>query len=130
MDPRVKTALADLQKQHDLSMICYEGRKKCLDVLSQIKQQKENIKSKSTKRDSTAAKSFRDLNFLLSSLETSPPGSKEISFDRLGNNFASLMNILQDNDMPPTSQIINAVRNAEKQLNDLIKKWNAYQATQ
>ena len=28
MDPRVKTSLKDLQRQHDLSMICYEGKKK------------------------------------------------------------------------------------------------------
>ncbi|MEY3922180.1 MAG: hypothetical protein RL634_1941 [Bacteroidota bacterium] len=27
MDPRVKTSLKDLQRQHDLSMICYEGKK-------------------------------------------------------------------------------------------------------
>ena len=101
-----------------------------MEALNQIRQQKEDLKSKSTNRDSTAAKSFRDLNFLLSSLETSAPGSKEMSFDRLGNNFASLMNILQETDMPPTSQTIMAVTNAGKQLDDLIKKWNAYQATQ
>ena len=28
MDPRVKTSVKDLQRQHDLSMICYEGKKK------------------------------------------------------------------------------------------------------
>jgi len=28
MDPRVKTTMKDLQRQHDLSMICYEGKKK------------------------------------------------------------------------------------------------------
>jgi hypothetical protein len=28
MDPRVKTSIKDLQRQHDLSMICYEGKKK------------------------------------------------------------------------------------------------------
>ncbi len=28
MDPRVKTSVEDLQRQHDLSMICYEGKKK------------------------------------------------------------------------------------------------------
>jgi len=28
MDPRVKTSMKDLQRQHDLSMICYEGMKK------------------------------------------------------------------------------------------------------
>jgi photosystem II stability/assembly factor-like uncharacterized protein len=31
MDPRVKTSLKDLQRQHDLSMICYEGKKKTKD---------------------------------------------------------------------------------------------------
>jgi len=30
MDPRVKTSLKDLQRQHDLSMICYEGKKKTM----------------------------------------------------------------------------------------------------
>jgi len=30
MDPRVKTPIAQLQKQHDLSIICYEGRKKSM----------------------------------------------------------------------------------------------------
>ncbi len=31
MDPRVKTSMKDLQRQHDLSMICYEGKKKTKD---------------------------------------------------------------------------------------------------
>ena len=30
MDPRVKTGTAQWQRQHDLSMICYEGRKKSM----------------------------------------------------------------------------------------------------
>jgi hypothetical protein len=30
IDPRVKTSLNDLKRQHDLSMICYEGRKKSM----------------------------------------------------------------------------------------------------
>jgi photosystem II stability/assembly factor-like uncharacterized protein len=30
MDPRVKTPIAQLQKQHDLSVICYMGRKKSM----------------------------------------------------------------------------------------------------
>ena len=32
MDPRVKTSVKDLQRQHDLSMICYEGKKKTRDT--------------------------------------------------------------------------------------------------
>jgi hypothetical protein len=45
MDPRIKTSAADLQKQHDLSMVCYEGRleiskisKTTVSVHSQIKE--------------------------------------------------------------------------------------------
>jgi hypothetical protein len=34
MDPRVKTPVVELQKQHDLSLQCYEGRKKCMAMLS------------------------------------------------------------------------------------------------
>jgi photosystem II stability/assembly factor-like uncharacterized protein len=31
MDPRVKTSLTDLKRQHDLSVMCYEGRKKSME---------------------------------------------------------------------------------------------------
>lgn len=34
MDPRVKTPVAALQKQHDLSLQCYEARKKCMAMMS------------------------------------------------------------------------------------------------
>jgi hypothetical protein len=36
MDPRVKTPIAQLQKQHDLSVICYEGRKKSMVKFPEI----------------------------------------------------------------------------------------------
>jgi photosystem II stability/assembly factor-like uncharacterized protein len=36
MDPRVKTPMIQLQKQHDLSVICYEGRKKSMAKFPEI----------------------------------------------------------------------------------------------
>ena len=36
MDPRVKTPIAQLQRQHDLSMICYEGRIKSIQKYPSI----------------------------------------------------------------------------------------------
>ena len=36
MDPRVKTPIAQLHKQHDLSVICYEGRKKSMVKFPEI----------------------------------------------------------------------------------------------
>jgi hypothetical protein len=38
MDPRVKTSTTQWQRQHDLSMICYEGRKKSLNKFPAIYQ--------------------------------------------------------------------------------------------
>jgi len=37
MDPRVKTSLKDLQKQHDLSLICYKNTLTCQNILKQGK---------------------------------------------------------------------------------------------
>jgi hypothetical protein len=70
MDPRVKTSMQDLQKQHDLSMICYEGRKKTIDKNPAL---------------------FRK--------------------------FSALFEILEQTEMPPTTQVINAVLAAQKELN-------------
>lgn len=39
MDPRVKTSLKDLQKQHDLSLICYHNTITCHDILNHGKLQ-------------------------------------------------------------------------------------------
>ena len=36
MDPRVKTPMNQLKRQHDLSVICYEGRKKTLKQFPEI----------------------------------------------------------------------------------------------
>ena len=129
MDPRVKTSVADLRKQHDLSLQCYEGRKKCMEILNEIRNQRQGLKMKIANTDSVASKSFRDLDFLLSSLETDSPGSSNPSFNRLNNNFASLMNILQETDMPPTTQTVSAVKETQSRLTELLKKWNQVNST-
>lgn len=113
MDPRVKTSIADLQKQHDLSLKCYEDRKKCMDVLNEIREYKTTLAT----QDSTKIRQ-------LTELENMPQGSRAPSFGRLNGNFAALQNILQETDMPPTTQTIAAVKEAQKQLTDLLKKWN------
>jgi photosystem II stability/assembly factor-like uncharacterized protein len=69
MDPRVKTAVKDLQRQHDLSVICYEGRK--------------------------------------ATAERNPALSRK---------FATLFDILDQTDMPPTTQTEAAVWLLKKEL--------------
>lgn len=45
------------------------------------------------------------------------------SLGRLIGNFSSIMDILQDSDRPPTSQVILAVNEAKKELNNVQLKW-------
>jgi hypothetical protein len=36
MDPRVKLSVADLQKQHDLSLQCYKSRMQCMALQQEV----------------------------------------------------------------------------------------------
>ncbi|HEV8283414.1 MAG TPA: hypothetical protein VGQ09_03845 [Chitinophagaceae bacterium] len=121
IDPRVKTSTADLQKQHDLALQCYEGRKKCMEILNEIRLYRSGLKSQDSlsKKDQQAA-----------ALESTPQGSQEQSFGKLNNSFAALQTVLQETDMPPTTQTIAAVSEAQKQLNELLKKWNELKSKQ
>lgn len=123
MDPRVKTAAVNLQKQFTLSMQCYEARKKCMQILDEIKLLRQNLKGRPT-NPGDASKSFRDLDFILASFEKDSPGEPHPNFTHMANVFGSLMSLLQETDMPPTTQAMIGVTDAQKQLTDLLKKWN------
>ncbi len=95
MDPRVKTGVKDLTTQHDLSLMCYNNMQKCMDALKATEADAEN-----------AAELRKELN---SSLR----------------NFSSIQNILQDSDMPPTTQTIAAAKEAEKTFTATWKKYTS-----
>ena len=59
----------------------------------------------------------------MAELESTPQGSIEPSFGRLNSGFASVFNALQDSDMPPTTQMINAAKELNQQMVNLKKKW-------
>ena len=58
-------------------------------------------------------------NQLAKEIETLQTG-----FNRLLNSFASVHSALQDSDMPPTTQQVNAAKELQQQLIELKKKWN------
>ena len=130
MDPRVKTSLADLKKQHDLSLQCYEGRKKCIDLIEEIHQFRAMLRSQLTSAEIHVAEKLGPLEKAAGLLENAVQGSQEPSFSRLTNTFASIFNTLQDNDWPPTTQAIAATTEAQKQLQVLVTKWNALKVKQ
>jgi hypothetical protein len=117
MDPRVKTSLSNLQTQHDLSWQGYNGRKECMKILDDIRAYRVKIKNE------LSSDEFNKKDKALRELEITQQGSIEPSFGRLNNGFASAFGALQDSDMPPTTQMINAVKELNQQMIVLKKKW-------
>jgi hypothetical protein len=111
MDPRVKTSLKDLQLQHDLSLQAYNNRKQIMQISNEIAILKTKIKDQPT-IDS------------LDKFVAGARGSKEISLSQMEGSFGTLHNLLQDSDMPPTIQMINAMREAKANFQRLLLKWN------
>lgn len=123
-DPRVKRINADLQKQHDLSLQCYQGKIKCTDLINDIKTFRVQLQSKLKNATAAAAEKFAAMDNDAALLQNSKAGISEPGFANLNNSFAGILNILQEADMPPTSQAIAAVAATQKQLQILIIKWN------
>ena len=118
MDPRVKTSTATLQQQHDLSLQCYNSREECMKILEDIRSYRSNLKNQFSNADELNKK-----DKLARELENTPQGSTEPSFGRLNGGFASVFGALQDSDTPPTTQMINAVKELNQQMSVLKKKW-------
>jgi len=125
MDPRVTTPVSDLQKQHDLSLICYKGKLNCIATLSEIKSFRDQLHVKMIDAHPPRIEKYIDLEKEISLLENAGPGVQEPNFSRLKNTFSSLLNILQDADLPPTDQVTTSVAESQKQLATLTAKWKA-----
>ena len=102
IDPRVKTTNTQLKQIHDLSLICYEGRQKAMEA---IKESEE----------------FRKIaRFTEEGLKKVM--AREASLQKADNAFSKLLNILENTDMPATSQTIKEVSENKKMLEAALKK--------
>jgi hypothetical protein len=111
MDPRVKTSVRDLQTQHDLSLQAYNNRKQVLQIIDEI----------SILKTKTKAQPIIDT---LNKLQNGVRGSQATGFAQLDGTFTSLHDLLQDSDMPPTTQMISGMKEANINFQKLIEKWN------
>ncbi len=116
MDPRVKTSMTNLQEQHDLSMLCFEERKKITNTLKETGSIHNQIKELSPKATGILATSLYDLDKKISNIENTNPNNKTGSFNQINSSFATLFNIFQGADMPPTTQAVEAVNASEKNM--------------
>lgn len=130
MDPRVKTATAGLKKQHDLSLTCYEGRLAARKAREAIEAASKKLKDLIAKNGSQAD-ALSNLAQELNALEGTSGGRRgggnrnnAVSFGSIESAFASLLAILTENDMPPTTQMVAGVAQTQKQLTELQAKWD------
>lgn len=119
MDPRVKTAESDLNKQHDLSLACYKSRQQIPVVLQEMNSVKTQIQSLALpKKDNGLAAKLKTLESTIAAFETAKPNSKSLDAA-----FSSVFNILHDTDMPPTTQTVAAATDTQKAFDGWLKKW-------
>ncbi|MBS1669132.1 MAG: glycoside hydrolase [Bacteroidetes bacterium] len=126
MDPRVKTSMTDLLRQHDLSMICYQGRLQCMDALKEIAGIRLHIKEKMTSAKKKEMEKLKELDDQLAALEGTGGrrrGAAGEGYSGLESSFAGVFNILQEADMPPTEQASQAVQLLQESLKTLMQKW-------
>ena len=113
MDPRVTTSMADLQKQHDLSMLCYEGRKTISKTSKETISIHNQIKELTGKAKGDLLTSLDSLDKRITDLEKVKPNNKSKSFNQVYGSFASLFELLQESDMPPANSTIGSVNASE-----------------
>ena len=123
MDPRVKTSAADLQRQHDLSLMVYNDRLQALNALKEISDLRRKIKERLP--DATGA-AITDLNVcdtLAAALETNAAATPKQNFRGMDSLLGTVFNILQDSDTPPTSQAVAAAKETDQAFKTLWQRW-------
>jgi hypothetical protein len=121
MDPRVKTSTADLKKQFDLSMLCYDGRKAIANISNETVSLHQQIKNLIANDAGKLTDSLRQLDKRI--IDFGNAKSKLKSFNDVYSSFASSFNLLQGSDMPPTMKMINEVNDAETNMKELEQSW-------
>jgi hypothetical protein len=118
LDPRVKMSDSDLKNQHDLALAAYKNRKQIPDILKEINALKTQLSSLVLpKKDNGVGAKVKELTTAITALENT---------GRLDGALSAVFGVLQDADMPPTTQALSAATETQKQYDDWVKKWQDF----
>jgi photosystem II stability/assembly factor-like uncharacterized protein len=129
MDPRVKTAMADLQRQHDLALRAYRGWDSALAAYDGVRTLRAEIAKKMSGGGDSV---LRSLGGRLAALEgggrRGPRGragaaSGSVSFSQLQGQFAAILGAIEDADLPPTTQAIAGLAATEEAAKKAWAEW-------
>jgi photosystem II stability/assembly factor-like uncharacterized protein len=134
MDPRVKTAMADLQQQHDLAMRAYRGWDSALDAFNQVRVIRAEVEREARGAGDSVAARLRELDGRLGALEGAgrrgPRGMRAVgagiaSFSQLQGQYATILSVLEDADLAPTAQAIEGLQATEAADKKARAEWAA-----
>lgn len=117
MDPRVKSSMPQLQEQHDLSYMCYEGRQQLQAISHSLEKIRQQVKT-------LIPKAKKELVTTLQQLDLAAEDLEKIS--QLDRPLSGLFDILQDTDMPATTQAKSAATDLKSQITQSLSKWGAF----
>ena len=139
MDPRVTTPAAGLQQQYDLSMRSYNGIIESTAMLAEIRKASDRLAAAHAKAGSNAAlareiesiqASIRSLTGAAARAGGPASGSiAEIPLSRLNGSFSSMLDLLQDADVTPTTQAVRDLSMLNADLARITAAWSAIKST-
>lgn len=119
MDPRVSSTTEQLKQQHDLSLDCYKGQQKVAELQTAVASLRKQVAlTLPMIKKGPLTTSLQQLDQTVASIQNNELG-------RLNRAFAGVFNVLQDTDMPATTQAIAAAQESKSNLEQVTKKWDA-----
>jgi photosystem II stability/assembly factor-like uncharacterized protein len=133
MDPRVKTSVADLQKQFDLSQQVYQDLLTLQPVIDKVTAAREQLKTMRDKANSADVAKIDEVSKALESLEGGrghrrwgePP---PVNLTGVRTSLLEMLGLLQEADAAPTTQATVAVPKLHESLNSLMTQWQEIQS--
>ena len=124
MDPRVKASSADLKKQYDLSMKCYQQRKNMIQATESLNKLQAQIRLLLPKVNDTLRAELNEVSKGLITLQVTPEGSKDPSLNSIREQAEQLFNILQAADVAPARQCEKAVEQLPVLFEQFGSRWD------
>ena len=128
MDPRVKTSMADLQKQFELSTQVYEDLKIVQPLLDKAAAAKDQLKAMRAKATGAQATKLDDAMKELAAVEGGgrrrrrAPAEENLS--NVQSQLLQLLTALQEVDAAPTTPVTEAVPKLHQQTQTIVQQWN------
>jgi photosystem II stability/assembly factor-like uncharacterized protein len=135
MDPRVKTAVADLQAQFDLSKQMYDGLVEVATGIDEIDVLRQQLKKQKPKGESEEAAEAFDKKLEAVEGHSSPGGRGAVSSSgpptllAVRSQLNRLQHEMQSADVAPTAAMVVACAATRRQLADAMVRWNTLKTT-